>query len=224
MIEKQDIRDEAKRRILDLVGGHRGADLALKTLLVVIRHLLSPNNQTRTQLHGVLSLVDCSNRLEKSLVDDYRDDRHWPIPETPVFHDRSTDELRREVSQLRAMVHAMRDRTSPAPPVQIVMTPQAADPAVLQPMAQTDIALRQLPEPIFVLREPDLEAAEREGLAAIMASVTAACERLPVVTAEAMATEAALQAVAMRTAQSLEEIATIRDGVLAYIDNARAAA
>lgn len=218
MIEKQDIRDEAKRRILDLVGGHRGADLALKTLLVVIRHLLSPNNQTRTQLHGVLSLVDCSNRLEKSLVDDYRDDRHWPIPETPVFHDRSTDELRQEVRHLRAMMQAMQDRVSPATPMQLVIQHQQPEPAVVE------TGVRELPSRISVVREPDLETAEREALAAIMASVNAASERLPVATAEAMATEAAAQSAAMRTAQTMAELQTIRDDVLAYIESVRAAA
>lgn len=217
MIEKQDIRDEAKRRILDLVGGHRGADLALKTLLVVIRHLLSPNNQTRTQLHGVLSLVDCSNRLEKSLVDDYRNDRHWRVPETPVFHDRSTDELRQEVRHLRAMMTAMQERVSPTTPMQLVIQHQQPEPALTEER-------RELPSRISVAREPDLETAEREALAAIMASVNAACERLPVTTAEAMATEAAAQSAAMRTAQTMAELQTIRDDVLAYIESVRAAA
>lgn len=209
MITKHDIQDEAKRRILDLVGGHRGGDLALKTMRVLLDHAATPNNQTRAQIHGVRWLIDVCNRLEKSLIPDYQDDKHWVIPPPPVSPDRDRDELARRVVQLEQMVRMMQ-----AMPV---TQPQPA-PVVIQHMPMPDLSPVT---PRQLVREPDLETAEVEAMAEIMASVEAASGRLPIATADTMAEQAAKDAAAMRTAQTLREIETIRDGVLAYIAEVR---
>jgi len=221
MITKSDIHDEAKRRVLDLVGGHRGGDLALKAMQVLFRHAASPNNQTRAQIHGVLALIDCCNRLEKAMPDDYKADRWWRIPETPVVVDRQDGELRARVQRLEAMLQAVADRpqqlTIQHVPTSVIVErdKQGHSPDI----PNVPIVLRRQVETF-----PDIETAERETLADIQVHVEAACERMPMAMAQEMANKAAQMAVALRTAQTLDEIEQIRDGVLAFVEQTRAAA
>lgn len=195
-----DIHDEARRRILDLVGGHRGSDLALKTLLVVIKHTLSPGPQSRHQLHGVLQLVTASNRLEKSLPDDYRDDRHWPLHMAPI----------------------------PVPGEQAARAP-LPDPVLLRRLGELEEVMQRFervtieppPRPLTsVPPPPDLDGAARTALEEIRSAAERRQQAMAIDDGNALIETAARMAVALRTAASIADIERVRATTLAHIDRA----
>lgn len=211
MITKDHVHEEARKRILDMVGGHRGGDLALKTLQVVIRHCVSPAPNTRSQLHGVLQLIACCNRLEKSLPDDFAAERHWRV-DMAVYPALSAVEDPR-VARLEAVVQSLAQRLEDQAPrtyTQLQVVPSTAmvtSPAVtvLTPVEQPTAG-------------PDLQAIEMESLATIAAAAEAARARMPRKSGMALVQSAAERAAQMRTAKTPYEIRAMRDDVLAFIE------
>jgi len=217
VITKQDIHDEARLRILDVVAGHRGGDLTLKTLQVVIRHIVSPQQATRQTLHSVLQLIACANRLEKSLPEDYRHDRHWQRGAAPVFVDMvqtPNAALEARIAQLEALLAQQSVAITVSGTGQSPLAPVTD----LVPVApETRAELPSAPSAV------DRDAVELAAVAEIAAAAESARARLPTRDANAMIEYAAERAATLRLLPTADEIEAEKSRVLAYLTSRAAA-
>ena len=77
---KQMVLDECRARMAALHGGSYGSNLEQKAMNSIIVHLTAPTPDTSYRLHCHLALLTACNALEKTLPDDFKADKHWPMP------------------------------------------------------------------------------------------------------------------------------------------------
>lgn len=77
---KQMVLDECRARMASLHGGSYGSNIEQKAMNSIIAHLIGPNPDTAYLLQCHMAILSACNVLEKSLPDDFKADKHWPMP------------------------------------------------------------------------------------------------------------------------------------------------
>lgn len=73
------VRDEARRRLAVLHGGHQGSDVAIRALNSVIAHITAPTPATMARLKAHVALLERSSALQKDPPINPGADAHWQI-------------------------------------------------------------------------------------------------------------------------------------------------
>jgi hypothetical protein len=76
------VRDEARRRMILLHGGHSGSDVTQKSVNTLILHAVAPSDVTGAKLNAHLAILDAARVLSDLKPDDYAADKYWPALET----------------------------------------------------------------------------------------------------------------------------------------------
>lgn len=77
---KQMVLDECRARMAKLHGGSYGSNIEQKAMNTIVAHLIAPNPDTTYKLHCHMALLNACGVLKASLPDDYKADKHWPMP------------------------------------------------------------------------------------------------------------------------------------------------